>query len=157
MIHRQAGRIAREVMKAITAARERAIVLTGWQEWNVEPQEGVLFLKDAPHGWLFSRCKAVVHHGGAGTTAAGLRAGVPNIVIPFAADQLFWAKRLHALGLMGEPVRVEKLRAEWLEGELEEARGEELLRRAQRLGQQIESEDGVGKAVMFIEQQAARG
>ncbi len=155
MIHRQAGRIAREVMKSLAARRQRAVILTGWQAWEVDPTEQVLFLQGAPHAWLFPRCKAVVHHGGAGTTAAALRSGVPNIVVPFAADQLFWARRLHALGLVREPVRVEHLTAEWLSAALAEAREGESQQRASRMGARIEAEDGLGKAAAAIERAAA--
>lgn len=156
MIHRQAGRIARDVIEALSSAGERAVILAGWQPWEVEPREDVLFLPEAPHAWLFPRCKTLIHHGGAGSTAAGLRSGVPNIAIPFAVDQLFWAKRLHALGLMREPVRVEKLTASWLTGALRESQERDVLRRAKLLGRQIEGEDGLGRAVGFIEQRARR-
>jgi UDP:flavonoid glycosyltransferase YjiC (YdhE family) len=60
----------------------------------------LLFLDVVLHDWLLPRCKTIVHHGSAGTTAtaAGLCAGIPSVVIPFAGDQLFWGKRVHAIG-----------------------------------------------------------
>jgi sterol 3beta-glucosyltransferase len=60
--------------------------------------DDILFLESAPHDWLLPRCASVIHHGGTGTTAAGLRAGILNIVIPFAGNQMFWGKRVHAIG-----------------------------------------------------------
>ena len=62
-----------------------------------------------PHDWLFPKMRAVVHHGGAGTTGAGLRAGVPSIVVPFTMDQPFWASRVHALGVGPKPIPRPKL------------------------------------------------
>jgi len=156
MIHRQADRIALDVMTAISKVGVRAVVLTGWQAWNVEPRENVLFLGDAAHAWLFPRCKLVVHHGGAGTTAAVLRAGVPSIVVPFAGDQLFWARRLHALGVAPVPIRVKELSVQRLEEALLEAGDSAISRRAELLGGKIEGEDGAGQAAAFIENHAGR-
>ena len=67
---------------------------------------------DIPHAWLFPRLSAVVHHGGAGTTAAGLRAGLPAIITPLAVDQFFWGERLTALGVAPPPIPQRLLTAE---------------------------------------------
>jgi sterol 3beta-glucosyltransferase len=151
MIHRQAGRITSDVMKALRQSGERAVILTGWQAWNAEQDEKILFLPDVPHDWLFPRCKVVVHHGGAGTTARAVWAGVPSVVIPFAADQLFWAKRLNVLGVAPKPVRVEGLSPAWLIEALMQARTGAMLEQAGRLGCRVREEDGLGKAVALIE------
>lgn len=63
-------------------------------------------LKSVPHDWLFPRIAGVVHHGGAGTTAAGLRAGVPTIIKPFFGDQNFWAERVESVRREAMIVRV---------------------------------------------------
>jgi hypothetical protein len=85
--------------RALALAGRRGILLTGWGGLTrARLPESVLALESAPHDWLFPRVAAVVHHGGAGTTAAALRAGVPALVIPFIADQRFWGQRLTALG-----------------------------------------------------------
>jgi len=156
MIHRQAGRIAREVLGGLSAAGERAVVLTGWQDWEAPPGGEVLLLPAAPHDWLFPRCKAIVHHGGAGTTAAGVRSGTPAVVVPFAGDQLFWARRLQAAGVAGEPLPVGRLTAGRLAAAVEAAQREEIVRRARELGQRVQAEDGLGRAAAFIEAQAAK-
>lgn len=105
----------------------------------------------APRDWLLPRCKAVVHHGGAGTTAAGLRAGIPNIVIPFAGDQAFWGKRVHAIGAGPRPIPVGGLNAERLALAIAEAGDDVVRRRAQAIGRGIGSEGGVMPAVEVIE------
>ena len=156
MIHAQAGRIGREVLAALSHAGERALVLTGWGTWDVEPPEGSLFLQAVPHDWLFSRCKLVIHHGGAGTTAAVARAGVPGIVIPFAADQFFWARRLHALGVAPMPMNVENITTGGVEAALRETQEAGMLDKARLLGEQVRGEDGTGKAAALIEAYAEK-
>ncbi len=156
MVNRQAERIGRAVLESLAAIGQRGVVLTGWNGWRPEGNpEGMLYLEAAPHDWLFPRCKAVVHHGGAGTTAAGLRAGVPNVVVPFAADQPFWGKCVAALGAGPEPIPVKKLEAAALTAALRRALDEaDMQQRAARLGARIQAEDGVGAAVRLIEAHA---
>ncbi len=109
-------------------------------------------MEQAPHGWLFPRVAAVVHHGGAGTTAAGLRAGRPTVVVPFFADQPFWGDRVHALGVGPRPIPRKELTAERLAAAIRQAAGAEGLRaRAAALGARIRAEDGVGQAVRVVE------
>jgi sterol 3beta-glucosyltransferase len=107
-----------------------------------------------PHSWLLPRCAAIVHHGGFGTTAAGLRAGLPALVIPHMADQFYWAKIVHELGAGPSPLRRARLERALLAASLRElVRNEELRRKASALGRQIRAEDGVGNAVCQIEQE----
>ena len=107
-----------------------------------------------PHGWLLPRCAAIVHHGGFGTTAAGLRAGLPALVIPHMADQFYWARIVHDLGAGPPPVRRARLTAAALVLSLQElVQDDQLRERASSLGQQIRAEDGVGNAVRQIEQE----
>jgi len=157
MIHREAYRIAESVLGSIRSTGNRAIILTGWDGWkgNVST-DNVLFLESAPHDWLLPRCKAVIHHGGAGTTAAGLRAGIPNIVIPFAGDQMFWGRRVHAIGAGPRPIPVRTLTAARLSSALAEAEDEALRGRSRLLGRAIRAEDGVGEAIRVVESQPGR-
>ncbi|MFZ5856331.1 MAG: glycosyltransferase [Chloroflexota bacterium] len=151
MIHRDADRIAESILDAIRVTGQRAIILTGWDGWkgNVATDD-VLFLESAPHDWLLPRCRAVVHHGGAGTTAAGLRAGIPNIVIPFAGDQMFWGKRVHAIGAGPRPINVKELSAARLTSALAEVEGDALRDRARHIGRVIRIEDGVAEAIRVV-------
>jgi sterol 3beta-glucosyltransferase len=115
----------------------------------------VLDLDAAPHDWLFPRCRTIVHHGGAGTTAAGLRAGVPNIVVPHAGgDQFFWGKRVAAIGAGPLPIRLKQLSVANLTAAFTQVEKPELRATAETIGRQIGVEDGVSAAVHLIEQQA---
>lgn len=165
MIHHDVERIYRVVFDAIHRTGNRAIVLSGWSDLSplgaielpVEQSADILMMDAVPHDWLLPRCKAVIHHGGAGTTAAGLRSGIPNLVVSFAADQPFWGARVHALGAGPQPIPVKRLTAENLVTALAQADGDAIRNGAQAVGRKIRAEDGVGSAVKFIEEYAAKG
>ena len=111
-----------------------------------------------PHAWLFPRMAAVVHHGGVGTTAAGLRAGVPSIAIPYFGDQPFWGRRIAELGVGPQPIPRSRLTADRLALALQSATTDASMQeRAARLGEAIRAEDGIGNAVRVIEDFIARG
>jgi|LSQX01.3.fsa_nt_gb UDP:flavonoid glycosyltransferase YjiC (YdhE family) len=140
------------VVEALQRTGQRGILLTGAGAFVEEglPDE-VLALHSAPHDWLFPHMSAVVHHGGAGTTSAGLRSGVPSIVVPFFADQPFWARTVHELGVGPRPIPHTRLTADRLAAAIEQAVGDEAMReRAASLGERIRAEDGVGRAVEII-------
>jgi UDP:flavonoid glycosyltransferase YjiC (YdhE family) len=156
MVNRDAERIDGIVRAALAQTRQRGILLTGWGgKKPVEHDDNLLYLDAAPHDWLFPRCKSVIHHGGAGTTAAGLRAGIPNIVVPHAIDQRFWGKRVAAIGAGPAPMDLEKLSVESLTAALEQTEDAALRARAQKTGDLIRAEDGVGQAVQLIERHAS--
>jgi len=156
MVNREAERIEALVRQALTRTRQRGIILTGWGRSKPAGSDDDLFyLEAAPHDWLFPRCKSVVHHGGAGTTAAGLRAGIPNIVLPHAADQMFWGKRVAAIGAGPAPIDLKKLSVEKLTAAFALAEEAALQARARETGRLICAEDGLGEAVRLIEGQAA--
>ncbi|GAB5536387.1 MAG: hypothetical protein Rubg2KO_26360 [Rubricoccaceae bacterium] len=95
---------------------------------------------------------AVVHHGGAGTTAAGLRAGRPTIICPFFGDQPFWGRRVEALGVGTAPIPQRKLTADGLARAIRKTLDNASLRqRAKALGAKIRAEDGIGRAVQALE------
>ena len=111
-----AEQTTRLVIQALQLAGQRGVLATGWNgmaQLDTLPQE-IFMLESAPHAWLFPRMAAVVHHGGAGTTAAGLRAGVPAVIIPSGLDQFAWARRLHELGASSTPLPRKSLTAEVL-------------------------------------------
>jgi sterol 3beta-glucosyltransferase len=157
MIHRDAEKIYRIVLTALGQTGNRVIFLSGWGNLqNLSLHKNVLVLDSAPHDWLFPRCKAVIHHGGAGTTAAGLRPGIPNLVIPFAADQPFWGARVHAVGAGPMSIPVNKLTVERLVTVLGELDRDALRTSAQAAGRKIRMEDGVGQTVKFIDEYVAK-
>ena len=151
MLNRDAERIDQIVREALRQTDNRGIILSGWSGIGNRSSPDVLYLEAIPHGWLFPHCKMVVHHGGAGTTSAGLRAGIPNIVIPFTADQPFWGKRVQAIGAGPKPILVKNLSVEKLTRSMAEAESDALREQARVIGQEIRSDDGIGRAVKLIE------
>jgi sterol 3beta-glucosyltransferase len=145
--------LAELILAALAQSGQRGLLLTGWGGLRAGSTPDSVFVLDAaPHSWLFGRVAAVVHHGGAGTTAEGLRAGVPTVVLPFLFDQPFWGARIHALGLGPAPIPQKKLTAERLARAITTAVTDANLRqRAGQAGAAIRAEDGVGKAVNAIE------
>jgi UDP:flavonoid glycosyltransferase YjiC (YdhE family) len=144
--------LTREVVRSLELAGQRGILLSGWGALaGVELPNSVFALEAAPHDWLYPRMAAVVHHGGAGTTSAALRAGVPSVVLPFIADQVFWGKRIAAIGAGRPPVSRRKLKAgpfsEVLRDLVENPR---YRAGAERVAAELAAEDGVGRAVAAL-------
>jgi UDP:flavonoid glycosyltransferase YjiC (YdhE family) len=95
---------------------------------------------------------AVIHHGGAGTTAAGLRAGVSSVIVPSFGDQFFWGWRMQEMGTGPKPVPRNKLTTAKLAGAIQQAVSDEAIKRkAAQFGREIRAENGVGTAVRLIE------
>jgi UDP:flavonoid glycosyltransferase YjiC (YdhE family) len=120
---------------------------------------GIIEIEGAPHDWLFPRMAAVVHHGGAGTTAEGLRAGKPTAVFPSNfGDQLFWGGRVRALGAGPEPVPQRRLTAEGLDAAIRAITEDEGMRsRATEVGEEIRAEDGVARAIEIVAGRTSEG
>ncbi len=145
-------RLSTIVAQTLRTTGERAIVLSGWGLNANGMPDSVLAVRSVPHDWLFPQVSAVVHHAGGGTTAAGLRAGVPAVTVPFFADQPFWGARIHLVGAGPRPIPRTRLRARSLSRALRAALGNhEMHERAQALGERIRREDGVGRAVEAFE------
>ena len=140
------------VLAAIAEVGCRAVISAGWGGLRAENLPANVFaIDEAPHDWLFPRMAAIVHHGGAGTTGASLRAGKPSVVVPFIFDQPFWAWRLNKIGVAPKAIPIARLTAERLSGALQEALGEPMQTRARDLGEKVRAEDGLGAAVAAIE------
>ena len=130
----------------------RAVVNTGWAGLAPAADE-VLTVSDVPHDWLFPQMAAVVHHAGAGTAAAGLRAGVPAVPVPFMVDQPFWAQRLKALGVAPEVIPFRRLNADRLATALTAATSNpEYRRRAVDVAGRLAQEDGAAGVLRVLEQ-----
>jgi sterol 3beta-glucosyltransferase len=142
------------VLDAVRKAGVRAVLLSGWGGLASMPETDDVFCADAlPHDWLFPRVAAVVHHGGAGTTGAALTAGVPAIVVPFAADQPFWGARVADLGVGPKPIPRKRLASDLLANALQKTVNDAKMRaNAARIGHLIRSEDGVANAVKHFAQ-----
>ncbi|HNT75157.1 MAG TPA: glycosyltransferase [Anaerolineae bacterium] len=141
-------------LQALKASGQRGILAAGWSNFGQRSAlpPTVLAIESAPHDWLFPRMAAVVHHGGAGTTAAGIRAGVPSILIPVVWDQPFWGQRVASLGIGPPPISPKQLTAERLAAAIEMAVHDRPMReRALQFGAQIRAEDGLGKTLALLE------
>ncbi|NLI23039.1 MAG: glycosyltransferase family 1 protein [Clostridiales bacterium] len=146
------------VLEAIRLSGVRAVLSTGWGNVEGIRQKDVYVVEGyVPHDWLFAHVSAVVHHGGAGTTAAGLCAGCPTLAIPFGGDQPFWALRVRMMGLGPRPIRRDKLTAAKLARALRNLTTVGSYRVAAReLGERLRTENGVRCAADLIEREVER-
>jgi sterol 3beta-glucosyltransferase len=144
---------AKVVLEALKKSGQRGLIAKGWGGLKASDfPDDVFMLDTVPHDWLFPQVAAVVHHGGAGTTAAGLRAGKPSIVCPFLGDQGFWGDVVHQLGAGPKPIPQRRLTADRLADAIKIATQDvEMQRRANEIGQKIRKEDGIARAVEVIE------
>lgn len=145
------------VLSALARSGRRGVVHRGAAGLSSdELPDGVLLVDDVPHDWLFPRCAAVIHHGGAGTTAAALRAGVPSGAVAHMGDQPYWGRRIHELGVGAKPLRRHEATPERLAAMISTLVGSaDLAARAAELGERIRTEDGVAVAVSAIERLSA--
>ena len=145
------------LLKALKRTGQSAVIQGGYAGLSAEnAPENVFFVDYVPHGWLFSQGSMVIHHGGAGTTTAACRAGVPSIVVSFIADQPYFARLLNRLGTAPRQIWYRRLTAKRLVRRIEEVLGDsEMQKRAGELGEQFRAEDGAGLAVKTIEEHAA--
>jgi sterol 3beta-glucosyltransferase len=152
MIDQQIKRATPIVIGALKRMGQRGILLGGWGGLGMgDLPDTILHVESVPHHWLFPRVSAIVHHGGAGTTATGLRYGKPSVVVPFFADQPFWGERVHALGCGPRPIPFSKLDINRLVSALDQAINERSISlNAQSLSEKLKTEDGVAKAIGFI-------
>ncbi len=152
---RDPARLTRIVVEAVQAAGVRAVLAQGWGGLILDGfnlPDTIFPIEVVPHDWLFPRVSAVVHHGGCGTTAAGLRAGRPTVVCPLFGDQPFWGAKVADLGAGPDPLPQKQLTAEALAAAIRQATTDAaIIEKAGRLGRQIRRENGVSEAVYFIE------
>ncbi|MCC7117132.1 MAG: glycosyltransferase family 1 protein [Anaerolineales bacterium] len=156
MVNKDAKRIDEIVREALKQTNNRGIVLSGWGGVKHESTNDLMYVESAPHDWLLPKCKLIIHHGGAGTTSAGLRAGIPTIVIPFTGDQPFWGNQIYKMGVGSKPILVKNLSASKLVEAIVAAEFEVVRRQSQVLGQEMRGEDGVARAVEWVELYAAQ-
>ncbi|WP_433286271.1 glycosyltransferase [Pseudonocardia sp. CA-142604] len=140
------------VATAVKRAGVRAVVQSGWADLGPVGDD-ILVVGDMPHDWLFPRMAAVVHHAGAGTTGAGLRAGVPAVPVPVLLDQPFWAARLHHLGVAPHPLPLDELTADALTDALRSCLDGSTYRdRATELARLVRADDGPAVVLSLVAQ-----
>ncbi|MEV4429411.1 glycosyltransferase [Streptomyces sp. NPDC049602] len=143
-------RVSREIVTALRAAKVRGIVQRGWAGLDARGDD-ILTVDEVPHSLLFPRTAAVVHHAGAGTTGAVLRAGVPSVPVPVQFDAAFWASRLTALGTAPGVVPLRRLTSETLAGALRRATEDgSHQERARALADRLAVEDGVAPVLAAL-------
>ena len=149
--------MTKSIIKGVELAGVRAIIAKGWSSRGGDPsKEGEQIemppscygLDKVPHGWLFPRIQAAMHHGGAGTVGASLRAGIPTLIKPWFGDQFFWASRVTKLGV---GLKVSSLRSDEIANALIKATTSKvMLEKAARVGERIRAENGVDNALQAI-------
>jgi UDP:flavonoid glycosyltransferase YjiC (YdhE family) len=148
----------RLVLRALEISGQRGVINTGGGSLSRGAESAsVLYVENVPHEWLFPRMVAVVHHGGAGSTGAGLRAGVPTIITPVVGDQYVWAKQVAKIGVGPQAPELKSLTAEQLAEVIRVTVSDPDIRnRATQLGEKIRAESGVAQAVEIIERSVAQ-
>jgi sterol 3beta-glucosyltransferase len=141
------------ILEALEISNQRAVLFIGGREVDCRGlPHTVLLVNAVPHDWLFPRMSAVIHHGGAGTTASALRAGVPSFGIPGFFDQPFWSRRIHEIGAGLPPIKPQKLTPQRLASAILQLVNDSNLRKSSaRLGEELRREQGIKRAIEVIE------
>ncbi|KAJ5403043.1 uncharacterized protein N7487_008939 [Penicillium crustosum] len=144
------------LLEAVKLAGVRAIISQGWGELGSEDlviPPNVHFIGSCPHDWIFEKISCVVHHGGAGTTAAAMACGKPSIIVPFFGDQPFWGDTIAKIGAGPKPIPFKKLTAPDLAAAIGAALEPDIKQRAKELGEQVRNESGVDAGVTSFHHQ----
>lgn len=138
------------LQKALKQTANRAVLLIGNSGIDLKSDDSIFVAKQAPHTKLFPRSIAVIHHGGAGTTAAALLSGIPQLIVPFATDQPFWAHRVYKNGVSFNPLKASELTYENLSKAFSRFEDNDILKKATEISLKINEENGLQNAVELI-------
>ena len=140
------------IKETLDITKQRAVVGLGWSKlsYNENIPDNIFLIESIPHTWLFPQMKTVIHHGGAGTTATGLRAGKPTIIIPHNADQPAWGQRVYELGVGSKPIKKANLTVDKLASAIRFTQQANIISNADKLGQELRKENGVKNAIKII-------
>jgi sterol 3beta-glucosyltransferase len=144
----ESERVLKIILPALARLGKRAVV--NGLATDLPTPDTVCVVNNIPHTWLFPRVAAVCHHGGAGTSAEGFRAGVPSVILPFALDQHAWAQRAYELGVGAQPVAYKQLTAKKLADAITFVLQDQILTNAKTLAQKIASETGADDCASVI-------
>jgi vancomycin aglycone glucosyltransferase len=154
MIAPRAPELVAQAVAAVRAVGRRAVIAGGWAalERHIKEADDVITVDNVPHSLIFPKVAAAVHHGGAGTTTAAARAGVPQVLLPHILDQYYWADRIEALKLGPRALSVEKVTAELLTDRISVAVNDPSIReRVNRLAPLVAARNGVTAAAEYLE------
>ena len=145
-------------VEAVQRTGQRAIIQAGWGNLGMDnPPENICFVGYVPHNFLFRQGCCVIHHGGAGTTIATCRAGVPSITVPHWVDQPYWGHTLRKIGVAPKPLRRQDMTPKRLAKRINQVIASQLMaEKAKALMEKIEMEDGLTTAIRLIETYATR-
>ena len=141
------------ILEALSLSGQRGILHMGWGGLGLQPLPDYAFKIDyAPYSWLFPRMAMVIHHGGSGTTAFGLRSGIPSCAVPFVFDQFYWGERIAQLGVGPQPIRHRELTIERLSEVIRlGVNNSQMRQKAVELGHKIRAENGIENALYVID------
>ena len=153
MVVLDAAAVTKTILDAAASLKRRVVLQSGWSGLgNVTLPPNVFRAGFVPHNWLHPRAACILHHGGAGTTASALRAGVPQGIVWHLGDQPMWGKNMQRLGVAPAALPHHKLTTSWLTKTIERLLSDEsMIDKAKALGEVIRAEDGTGLAVRAIE------
>ena len=152
MVDQEPQKLFTLISNALKKTNQRGIILRGWADLGGEVlPPHIHLISSTPHSWLFPRLSAIVHHGGAGTTASALTAGKPTLVVPYFADQHFWGDRVHNLGAGPHPIPRQQLTEENLTAALQQIKGSDTMQtKAASVGQTLQKENGAKRAANLL-------
>jgi vancomycin aglycone glucosyltransferase len=154
MVAKRSLRLGQRIVQAASSIGCRLIVAGGWASLDagLADSDRILAIPDAPHDTLFPHVAAAVHHGGAGTTTAAARAGIPQIVVPHVLDQFYWARRVELLGLGPQSLPLNQVSDDALATRMAAVLNDSRFReRARDLGVRASQRDGLPAAVRYLE------
>jgi sterol 3beta-glucosyltransferase len=140
--------LAEIACEALIKSGRRGIICRMGRPVNMP--SSIIAIDSIPHSWLFQRVSAVCHHGGAGTSAAGFKAGVPSIIIPFSNDQFAWAHRAYDLGIGSKPIPKKELTSDKLAEAIQFALSKKIVLSARSMGEKIATENGAIECAQII-------
>lgn len=140
------------ILEALQQTGQRGVLHIGWGGLGQQVlPDSVFQIEYAPYSWLFPRMAMIIHHGGSGTTAFGLRSGVPSCVVPFVFDQFYWGERIAALGVGPPPIWQRQFTVTRLSQIIQQGVSDTTMRqKARDLGQKLQAENGISQAIKLV-------
>jgi len=150
MVIKDTTKLSTIIMEAARQTQKRVVVQSSWSKIDTSAEPLCFDIGACPHDWLLPKCCAVIHHGGAGTTAAGLKFALPTLVCPFFADQYMWAHMVNRAKVGPEPCPVNGLTSDILATKFQELTSEEIKKNVVELSVKMNAENGVASGLQHF-------